>query len=767
MTLPSLRLGHLRSFGCLPDVGRAIRELLLGRILLLPAVLSDEEHGEIADAIALFLDLSVHVTPDLAGARPRTISIVHGPVEPTQTLLPGLEETVVLALTAPAGGQRPLDMPPEVSALRDAMLECLGRHYSGTRMQRAAAWASAATDSPGTLLRFFDGVLTRHTREPEAPDDVLRIAGVARTIGWLLRGVDPLAVQWTLAHALRVADPGRLVDADAAMLGEQAALRRAFSAGLVELLPTDPGDPLDLRRPFSALATMHAQSRLAALLQALEPELMPRELDVLRRAARSRPEPLGRTGPALAEPFMGRDEVVQRLVALAEPAREIPITVLVGAAGTGKTNVAAAVSRMLAHRLEPIWLDLRSSPLEAWHDLATALGLVIWHDTARTAGEVPHWVHQAHDLLRSRPCLLVVDSAEMVDEQMLDEWIPKGRGAMSVLVLSRRSERGLQRSHDAVAVTLPALSMAAAHQLLTGLAPEAAQEIANGVLDPLVQFLDGHPLALRLVASELRTSSASEVMARHGRDLGSFDPQRSVGILLGQALDELGDERRLLDALAVCAPGETDGRLPFKMTGLDAAAIEGPARQGLVAVEGESIHLHELARLALLRKLDEEQLRDLERSHAAAVSEFLDEPSGADARQLYEDLVLAIERLTAPGVTQNASLLLTLTQRLNESPYWSGSRRKHLQLVMAGFRRASVLFDRDTEPLEWATARVRLGAAIYLTGRTDRSIEVVIDEALQALSEALTVVSRDRWPRLWARAKANLGDALAVLGDQG
>lgn len=102
----------------------------------------------------------------------------------------------------------------------------------------------------------------------------------------------------------------------------------------------------------------------------------------------------------------------------------------------------------------------------------------------------------------------------------------------------------------------------------------AAGETVARQQDPVIHSLDGHPLALRLVVSDFRSYPVKEVMARHARDLGMFDPQRSVGLVLSQALDELGDERRLLDAMAVCAPGETDRRIPLRMTGLDAADMQ-------------------------------------------------------------------------------------------------------------------------------------------------------------------------------------------------
>jgi hypothetical protein len=419
MSLPALRIAFLRGWPQTSQIAADLRESLLGKVLFLPSLLPEIERDEIADMLSLFLDFPLEIAAQAGRAEAGRLYIETLPIaiEPRP-----IHASVRLCVRLHTPGDRYLEMPAEIMALRDAVVDCIGLKHSGTRIQKVAAWTQAIADSPSTALRFAGGAIARHLERPDVSDAELYCSGLAAAAGWLLRGLEARVAQWVLAAAVS-SKPDRLVSTDAALLGRTAALQRAFEAGLVHTLPDEPGEPLDLRRPLEVLGQLsdapirwpEGASPMALVAAELRPHLMPEVRLVFDRLLRPAPPPLGLGGRRLARFFMGREDVLKRLVVLCEPANEIRTTVLYGVDGIGKGQVAAAVGERLGHRLEPIWIRFAEGPEKGYTRLAAALGIPAGPpNDDRDVSGIPRWVRDIHDALRDRACLLIVEDADGV-----------------------------------------------------------------------------------------------------------------------------------------------------------------------------------------------------------------------------------------------------------------------------------------------------------------------------------------------------------------
>lgn len=459
MTLPILRPAFLRSFAALPGVRHGLERQLMGGVIVLPPMLRAEEHEAILDLLAFFLDLPIRMARSMAEVTAGAVWVLVEPVgEPPR----GVAGAIVVGERRRVPGERHLDLGPEVLLLRDALCECLGREWSGTRLQRVAAWVGEATDSPGTAMRFADAAMALHAREPEASDADLFLAGLAAAAGWLLRGADEDVAAWALRMALRV--EGRHGALSRLLWGEPAGdehirRRRFFAAGLVHGLPDEQGGPIDLRRPLELLRSCEgAPFRFSSqdLAARLGPEVQQQARLVLDEYVMATVQPLRLSRPEF-EALGGPVDlpVATRLSDLCQPADEVTITILWDPESTREMHrAAAAVSMSLEPKLETVWITFAGGPERGFRPVAAALDIDTEQPEATTPDQegVPRWVGRAHDYLRMRPCLLVVEDADAVPEADLGKWLPAGPGRCVVLVLSRRPERVLQRTRDAIAV---------------------------------------------------------------------------------------------------------------------------------------------------------------------------------------------------------------------------------------------------------------------------------------------------------------------------
>ncbi|HSO00655.1 MAG TPA: hypothetical protein VLS89_20325 [Candidatus Nanopelagicales bacterium] len=460
MTLPVFRPAFLRSFAAVPDVKRGLERQLLDKGIALPPMLRAGEQEEILDLLAFFLELPLRAARRLEEVTAGALWVL---VEPVDEPPRGVAGAIVVGERRRKPGERHLDLPQEVTLLRDALCECVGREWSGTRLQRVAAWMGEVTDSPSTAMRFASAVLALEAREPEASDVELFLAGLAAAAGWLLAGVDARAAVWVLMEALGEKNPKSLLSAEEQaastfFFDEEDAWQDAFDAGLVHTLADGPDDPIDLRRTLEVLDDFQGGPvafTLEQLATALAARIAQDLLNVLDRYLLTRGTPLGLNGPVDPE-ILPASDALKRLHDLCAPADEVTITVLHGSSDVDRTMNAAQLSMTIADRLEPVWITFCDGPERGWQPVAAALGIDVLAPETSTLDDagVPRWVRQAHERLKMRPCLLVVDQAHTVPEDHLAAWLPAGRGLCVVLVLSQRDERALQRARDAIAVRL-------------------------------------------------------------------------------------------------------------------------------------------------------------------------------------------------------------------------------------------------------------------------------------------------------------------------
>ncbi|OJH36743.1 tetratricopeptide repeat protein [Cystobacter ferrugineus] len=769
--LPTLRLSYLRTWPGLTSVSRGLGQLVLGKVLWLPTALGREELEELVDTLVLLLGLPVAITADPSRWQPSEgkgaiVLIPSAVVEPPAPI----RESVVLCTRERVPGSWSLNLPREVLLIRDAVIECIGRQLSASGLARVASWVVSVADTPATAIRFVDGVQAHLLKNPKADDASLYCAGLAAVLDWMLMGVDARVTQWLLALAFGGTGPERRISTDAALLGKQEALRLAFEQGLMYQVPQHEGSPLDLRRPLDAIGHLKSapgRPTQAQLVEHLGPRLPSMARQMLERLVQPTARGLGLPGPAAVR-LIGRDEIVKRLTGLLEPSDRIQTCVLYGVAGCGKTAVAATVAQMMEHRLEPVWINFAGGPLAGWLRVAVALGLDTQNPLAerRDKSGVPRWIRDTQARLAEGTYLLVVDDVDEVEEELLQEWLPSGQGRCAVLVLSRSSQRALQRAHDAIAIHVPLLSLEDARRFVELRTQRLATEIAQGRADALIDRVGRHPGALMLLSNALGQRGIQNTLDALSSSIHEVDV---IPRVLQEVVESLGhDEQAVLNAVWVCSPGGARVELVEEVSGVDGAAsmVEWLIDRGLIVQRGRTIRLEVLVRLFLDRFQTRETAADLFIKHAPLVSALMDEffqrRDFMAQGDVYQDLLLASERmmnLVRQGRTDAVEPCVQAGNMLRRFPL--GGRENNLRQAIAAYQSALEVWTRESSPDDWAMVHNNLGVAFLElpTGNREENLR----QAIAAYQSALEVWTREFSPEDWAMVHNNLGIALSRL----
>ncbi|MEV0681871.1 BTAD domain-containing putative transcriptional regulator [Actinosynnema sp. NPDC050436] len=304
--------------------------------------------------------------------------------------------------------------------------------------------------------------------------------------------------------------------------------------------------------------------------------------------------PTGPDVPDLLPPdvpgFVGRDADAERITALVAPdggtGTAVPVVVLAGPPGVGKTALAVRLGHLLRHRFPDgrLYADLRGhgrgpapTPAEVLTRFLRALGV--------PPEQIPVDQDEQGSLFRSllagRRVLLVLDDAAAPDQ--VRPLLP-GTAGCPVLVTGRDDLRGLIAVDGARRVALDVLPAPEALAVLGRSGPAAEQ---------LAEHCGRLPLALVVAAASLGGGSISRYLDR----LGGRRPEEL-------ALAGLAPPARRLFSLLSAVPGAdftaeaaaAAGDLPVQVA---AALLEGLAGARLLEGRGGRYHFHdELARFA-------------------------------------------------------------------------------------------------------------------------------------------------------------------------
>jgi DNA-binding SARP family transcriptional activator/tetratricopeptide (TPR) repeat protein len=307
--------------------------------------------------------------------------------------------------------------------------------------------------------------------------------------------------------------------------------------------------------------------------------------------------------------FVGRDDLVAEATWLLgrPPGRRVPVVVISGPGGIGKTALASRVAHRSSDHYPDgqLYMELRStagqlaSTSEVLAQFLRALGV-----TAVPEGRAER-VATYRTLLASRRVLVVLDDAS--DEAQIRDLIP-ANPACGVLITARLRLPEIAGAHHVP--PLSPLSGAAARELFllvcdnSGISLRAELDAVNRV----VALCGGLPLALR-IAGALRvhdhpqpTAELAARLARQGPD-GFTYGELSVARTIGAGFDRLDDDARQLfldfGLLQLPSFGLWTAAALGRGTGTEAAAAlsQLAARQMLELAEPQVRYsFHELTR---------------------------------------------------------------------------------------------------------------------------------------------------------------------------
>jgi DNA-binding SARP family transcriptional activator/tetratricopeptide (TPR) repeat protein len=363
------------------------------------------------------------------------------------------------------------------------------------------------------------------------------------------------------ADALRVFQDGRRVLAEELGIDPSADLSRIHQQVLTsDLALAAPDGP--------AVVTLRSDEGLVSDDGQLRP----------RPEARSTPVPAQL--PLDAPGFSGRHEELSMLQAVLPPRpgdagsepdqaadQTVPIVVISGTAGTGKTALAIRFGRQVARRFPDgqLYINLRGldpatapvEPQEALRSFLDALSVAPHRIPRDTDGRSALF----RSLLDGKRMLIVLDNARNVAQ--VRPLLPGSPGSL-VVVTSRNEMTGLVAAEGAVPLTLDVLSDAEAHEMLArrlghdrvAAEPAAATEITESCARL--------PLALSIAVGRAAarpkrplTELAAELRDARGRldALEAGDAMTNVRAVLSWSYDQLSEPAARMFRLLGVHPG--------------------------------------------------------------------------------------------------------------------------------------------------------------------------------------------------------------------
>ena len=428
----------------------------------------------------------------------------------------------------------------------------------------------------------------------------------------------------------------------AGLLRQLRAEARLTQEELAEAAGVSPRSVSDLERGISRTAHKDTARLLAEALGLAEPV---RALFVAAARGKAAPEDVlaarraeapgaftaaTRTLPRDTVSFTGRGLELARLLEALTPTAATGVVVGVhaidGMAGIGKTTFAVHA----AHQLAPgfpdgqFFLPLHAhtpgqrpvDPADALASLLLTAGLAPQQIPSGTEARAAHW----RDHLAGKKILLLLDDVASHDQ--VRPLLPGTAGSV-VLITSRRRLTALE---DATVISLDTLSLGEAAELLARLAGRAELASGAGPAGELTRLCGYLPLAIGMLASQLRhrpawtaAGMAAELAAAQDRLAMMYAENLSVAAAFDLSYADLTEDLQRLFRRAGLVPGP--GFDAYAMAALDDTSL-ATARRGLADLYDQ----HLLTEPAPGRY----QLHDLLREHARTLA-AADSPAESDA----------------------------------------------------------------------------------------------------------------------------------------
>jgi len=325
--------------------------------------------------------------------------------------------------------------------------------------------------------------------------------------------------------------------------------------------------------------------------------------------------------------FTGRHRELDQLRAAAVVGTVVSIHAIGGMAGVGKTAFAVHAAHRLADRFPggQVFLPLHghtpgqrpADPADALASLLAAVGVPPRQVPVGLAARAALW----RDRAAGRQLLLILDDA--VSSEQVRPLLP-GSGSSLVLVTSRRRLSALE---DATVINLDTLPPDQAAVLLTRLAGRAALSPGDPAIAELGRLCGYLPLAIGMVARQLRhhpawtaAGRAAELAAAADRLEVLATENLSVAAAFDLTYADLtSDQQRLFRRLGLHPGPDIDAYAAAALNGISLAA----ARLGL-----ENLYDRYLLTEPAPGRY---RLHDLIREHARALAESLDPRVERDA----------------------------------------------------------------------------------------------------------------------------------------
>jgi DNA-binding SARP family transcriptional activator/tetratricopeptide (TPR) repeat protein len=461
--------------------------------------------------------------------------------------------------------------------------------------------------------------------------------------------------------------------------------------------------------------------------------------------------------------FVGRQEVISEITDRLSESSAMPVVVISGAPGVGKSALAVHVGHRLRARFPDGQWHVRLAgagnsprdPLDVLGELLTLAGVDPY--------ELPADLERRAALLRStladRRVLLLLDDAR--DARQVKPLLP-GTAGNAVLVTSRNELAGLAVTVGARGTRLMMLDPAEAIDLLAGMlgAERVAAEPAEAA--ELADVCDRLPLALRIAAG-LLSGRPDQSIAGYVEELRGGDrlaglaigdePDTAVAAAFALSYEALPSEARRLFALLGVVPGG-DLSVPGAAALFDGTPREvGPLLETLAAVnllqrERSRYRMHDLIRLYAAGRAEVEpgadaawrRLVDWYLRTTDAATDFAYSPLVRLTERIFTENPFADESQAEAWLeAEEQNLVAAITRAADSGPYSVAWRladvlRQYFstndrvgpwrQAATAGLRAAQAAGDRDGE----GAMRHSLGGLAFTVGE----VEVAIEESAKA-----------------------------------